>query len=204
MSYAVQDQLRPTNLDSISQEQIDTHWALYKGYVANVNKLNEELKQLRADGKLDTPSYADRRRRYGFEYNGMVLHEYYFGNMKTGESTLADGELKTEIEQTWGSYDNWRADFEAAGKSRSIGWAILYMDETTGALSNHFIQEHENGNVAGFQPILVLDVWEHAYMVDFGTAGRGKYIAAFMKNLDWSKVTQRFTAVKSGKIASRF
>jgi len=204
MEYVVQAHLKPQNLDNISQEQVDTHWALYEGYVAQVNKLNKELAELHTNGKGDTPLYADRRRRYGFEYNGMVLHEYYFGNLKAGNSELSPGDLRSAIEQGWGSYDAWRSDFEAAGKSRSIGWAILYADETTGALTNHFIQEHENGNIAGFVPVLVLDVWEHAYMVDFGTAGRGKYIAAFMNNIDWKKAEERYTAVKAGKIAPRF
>lgn len=204
MVYKVQEHLKPTKLDNISQQQIDAHWELYRGYVNNVNKLNDELQQLREQGKGDTPLYADRRRRYGFEYNGMVLHEYYFANLKAGGAELKNDSLKEAIEETWGSYENWKKDFESAGKSRSIGWAILYADESTGALTNHFIQEHENGNVAGFAPILVLDVWEHAYMVDFGTAGRGDYIAVFMRNIDWKKAEERFSAVKAGKLISRF
>ena len=162
MEYKVQTQLKPTDLDGISNEQIVAHWKLYEGYVAQVNKLSQELRELAQSGKLDTPLYADRRRRFGFEYNGMVLHEYYFANLKVGSNTLNDGPLKQAITTTWSSYENWRKDFEAAGKSRGIGWAILYADTTTGALSNHFIQEHEDGNIAGFSPILVLDVWEHA------------------------------------------
>ena len=204
MEYKTQLQLKPTNLDNISQRQIDTHWGLYEGYVANVNKLNKELEELRAAGKIDTPLYADRRRRYGFEYNGMVLHEYYFANLKSGGTMLSDGPLKKALIATWGSYDVWRTDFESAGKSRSIGWAILYADETTGALTNHFIQEHEDGNIAGFVPILVLDVWEHAYMVDFGSAGRAQYITEFMSNIHWAKAEERYAAVKAGKIISRF
>lgn len=204
MEYKAQLQLKPTNLDNISQRQIDSHWGLYEGYVTNVNKLNKELEELRVAGKVDTPLYADRRRRYGFEYNGMVLHEYYFANLKAGGTMLSDGPLKKALIATWGSYDVWRADFESAGKSRSIGWAILYADETTGALTNHFIQEHEDGNIAGFVPILVLDVWEHAYMVDFGTAGRAQYISAFMSNIDWAKAEERYAAVKAGKIMPRF
>ncbi len=203
-AYEVQEQLKPQGLHEISDEQIIAHWKLYEGYVTNVNKLNQELAELAAAGKFDTPNYADRRRRYGFEYNGMVLHEYYFGNLKVGANTISDGPLKSAIEETWGSFDAWQKDFEAAGKSRSIGWAILYADTTTEALTNHFIQEHEDGNVAGFSPVLVLDVWEHAYMIDYGAGGRGKYISAFMKNIDWTKVEERFGAVKEGKVVKRF
>ena len=100
MEYIVQEHLMPKNLHDISDKQIIDHWALYKGYVAQVNKLNQELKELAAAGKTETPLYADRRRRYGFEYNGMVLHEYYFGNLKIGENQLKDGELRTAIAQT--------------------------------------------------------------------------------------------------------
>ena len=93
---------------------------------------------------------------------------------------------------------------EAAAKSRAIGWAILYADVSTGAVTNHFIAEHGNGNVAGFSPILVLDVWEHAYMVDHRAGGRGDYIAAFMKNVNWNKAEERYDAVRSGKMTPRF
>lgn len=202
--YTVQDKLMPQDLLDISNEQVQDHWNLYKGYVTQVNKLNQELAELRDAGEGISLSYADRRRRYGFEYNGMVLHEYYFGNLTSGVSEARKGSVRAALEQTFGSYNNWKRDFESAAKSRSIGWAILYADKTTGALTNHFIAEHGNGNVAGFEPILVLDVWEHAYMVDHKAGGRGDYIAAFMKNVDWEKVEERYELVRSGKISPRF
>lgn len=202
--YTVREELKPTNLLDISNEQIDDHWNLYKGYVKQVNVLNEELHALREQGEGASLAYADRRRRYGFEYNGMVLHEYYFGNLKSGHSELKQSELHRAITSAFGCYNSWRKDFESAAKSRSIGWALLYADETTGALTNHFIAEHGNGNVAGFAPILVLDVWEHAYMVDHSSAGRPEYIAAFMKNINWEKVEERYEAVRQGKNPTRF
>lgn len=202
--YLVRDELKPLNLASISAEQIDDHWKLYSGYVAQVNTLNKDLAQLREVGETGSLVFADRRRRYGFEYNGMVLHEYYFGNLKHNENELRDSELKKQIISTYGSYANWKKDFESAGKSRSIGWAILYADMTTGSVTNHFIAEHGNGNVAGFAPILVLDVWEHAYMVDHRASGRADYIAAFMRNINWDVVEARYDAVRSGRISPRF
>src|SRR5262249_35476382 len=135
---------------------------------------------------------------------GMVLHEYYFGNLKNNQNDLENGDLRKAMEETFSCYNTWKKDFEAAAKSRAIGWAILYADTTTGALTNHFIAEHGNGNVAGFAPILVLDVWEHAYMVDHSSAGRADYIAAFMRNIDWHTAQERYEAVRSGKIKSRF
>ena len=202
--YTVQDILKPTNLYDISQDQVDDHWNLYKGYVKQVNALNTELDQLREAGENSGLVYADRRRRYGFEYNGMVLHEYYFGNLSGSNKDLRTCDVKTAIADAFGSFEAWEADFAAAAKSRSIGWAILYADTTTGHLTNHFIAEHGNGNVAGFAPILVLDVWEHAYMVDHKAGGRGAYVAAFMRNIDWSKVEERYDAVRSGKVSPRF
>ncbi|MDQ5940842.1 MAG: superoxide dismutase, Fe-Mn family [Candidatus Dependentiae bacterium] len=203
-AYDVREELKPENLFDISAEQIDDHWNLYKGYVKQVNTLNEELVKLRDAGEVGGLVYADRRRRYGFEYNGMVLHEYYFGNLKNNQNDLETGDLLTAMTRSFGSYNTWKKDFEAAAKSRAIGWAILYADTTTGALTNHFIAEHGNGNVAGFSPVLVLDVWEHAYMVDHLASGRGDYIAAFMKNIDWDKAQERYEAVKAGKITPRF
>ncbi len=202
--YDVREELKPHNLLEISQEQIDDHWNLYKGYVKQVNTLNEELLKLRELGEVGSLAYADRRRRYGFEYNGMVLHEYYFGNLKNNQNELESSDLLKAINHSFGCYNSWKKDFEAAAKSRSIGWAILYADTTTGAVTNHFIAEHGNGNVAGFTPILVLDVWEHAYMVDHLASGRGDYIAAFMKNIDWNTAQERYHDVLMGKITRRF
>jgi len=202
--YTAREELKPKNLTGISEDQIDDHWNLYKGYVNQVNVLNQELATLRRDGKISDLAFADRRRRYGFEYNGMVLHEYYFGNLKSGSPVLEKSDLRAALEKNFSSYQTWQADFEAAAKSRSIGWAILYADVTTGALTNHFIAEHGNGNVAGFEPILVLDVWEHAYMVDHKASGRGSYIASFMQNIDWNTVQKRYEAVRMKKHQPRF
>ena len=204
MPYLVQEQLKPTGLLGISDAQVTDHWNLYKGYVTQSNTLNSELQTLQTSGQGNSLAYADRRRRYGFEYNGMVLHEYYFGNLRAGINDASKSDVRKAIEKTWGSYEAWKADFESAGKTRGIGWAILYADSTTGELSNHFIHEHANGNIAGFAPILVLDVWEHAYMVDHKAGGRADYITAFMQNIYWDKVEERLDAVRSGKISMRF
>ena len=205
MAYTVHDALMPKNLIDISNEQVQDHWNLYKGYVMQVNTLHAELAQMSQDGHVGSLTFADRRRRFGFEYNGMVLHEYYFGNLIGGEHELrTTSDLYRTIVDSFGSYDAWKANFEAASKTRGIGWAILYADPMTGQLTNHFIAEHQNGNIAGFQPILVLDVWEHAYMVDHRAGGRGTYIAAFMKNIHWEQVEMRYADVRDGKISKRF
>jgi len=199
-TYKVLTQLKPHDIVGISQEQIDDHWKLYEGYVKQVNMLNEELFYIRDDGEGNSLLYTDRRRRYGFEFNGMVLHEYYFGNLQKGLNDLHDCKLKKQIVKTFGTYNNWKKDFEAAAKSRSIGWTILYGDNATGAITNHFIAENGNGNIAGFTPLLVLDIWEHAYMIDRKAGGRSDYIAAFMQNIHWDKVEERYEAMHSGTV----
>jgi Fe-Mn family superoxide dismutase len=204
MSYKAQLALKPTGLSGISESQIEQHWKLYEGYVTQVNTLLEELQMLRKEGKGGSLPYADRRRRFGFEYNGMVLHEYYFGNLQAGvaEPKQASDLVKALTEQ-FGSFDAFKEDFVKTGASRSIGWAILYFDPAAETLTNQFVQLHEDGNVAGFVPLLVMDVWEHAYMVDHGAGGRGDYISAFLNNINWSVVERRFAEAKAGKIPKR-
>lgn len=202
--YAVREELKPKGLDGISDAQIEDHWALYKGYVNQTNALREELASLRAAGKGADLNYADRRRRFGFEYNGMVLHEFYFANLKAGVAAKADSSFLKAAAAQFGSVDAFLADFVNTGKSRSIGWAIAYFDPATGIINNHFVQLHEEGNVAGFQPVLVMDVWEHAYMVDHKAGGRPSYIEAFMKNVNWDVVDERYKAALEGKIYKRF
>ena len=204
MTYDVREELKPSNLNGISDDQINDHWGLYKGYVAQVNTLKAELAELRAAGKGDTLAYADRRRRMGFEFNGMVLHEYYFGNLATGSEKEEAQAFVDAVTEQWGSFEQWAADFSATGKSRSIGWAICAMDPVTGDINNHFIQLHEEGNVASFHPLVVMDVWEHAYMVDHKAGGRGDYIGKFMSNINWRTVAQRFAAAKEGATSMRF
>ena len=130
MAYEVQAALRPKNLHGISEEQIAQHWKLYEGYVAQVNSLRSELASLRTEGKGNTALYADRRRRFGFEYNGMVLHEYYFGNLKADAPELAEGsELRKFLADQFGSFDHFREDFLQAGPcwcwTLRRGWRII-------------------------------------------------------------------------------
>lgn len=183
-----------TGLEGISEEQIAQHKALYAGYVNNTNKLLDETRQMLESGQADglNPHFAELKRRFGFEFNGMVLHEYYFSNLKANGGQLpAGGRLAKAIEDSFGSVENWMKDFMGVAKMRGVGWAILYQDNRTGKLTNHWITLHEEGNVAGYRPILVIDVWEHAFTVDYKPTERGKYLDAVMKNIDWDKVESR-------------
>jgi Fe-Mn family superoxide dismutase len=189
-------QFNLNGLQGISDKTLEVHFKLYEGYVKSVNDLNERIMEMLKDGKVDQeelPAYSELTRRLGFEYNGMVLHEYYFQNMQRhghGEPA-ADSDLRRAAEMSFGSYDTWKVDFVGVGKMRGVGWAICNQDPTTGMISNHWITLHEVGNVAGFIPILVMDVWEHAYLLDYAPSDRPKYIEAFFSNINWDAVQGR-------------
>jgi superoxide dismutase, Fe-Mn family len=184
-----------SGLTGISDETLEMHFKLYEGYVTNTNKLNERIADV-LDGEMNPDKqiiFSELTRRLGFEYNGMVLHEYYFGNMKKqgGDDPDRQSSFFQAAEQSFGSYEKWKADFALVGKMRGVGWAICYQDPSTNALSNHWINLHEDGNIAGYVPILIMDVWEHAFLLDYKPAERPKYIEAFMANIDWSSVESR-------------
>jgi Fe-Mn family superoxide dismutase len=188
-----------SNLIGISDKTLEMHFKLYEGYVKETNKLNEKIADFLNDGQVDheeMPAYSELTRRLGFEYNGMVLHEYYFGNLTASGTGNPDGSSSffKAAESSFGQFDIWKTDFESIGKMRGVGWAICYEDPTNGRLSNHWITLHEVGNVAGFNPILVMDVWEHAYLLDYKPAERPEYIKAFFSNIDWKAVEDRLKA----------
>jgi superoxide dismutase, Fe-Mn family len=189
-----------SGLNGISDKTLELHFKLYEGYVKETNNLSERIAKFLEDGKVDQdemPAYSELTRRLGFEYNGMVLHEYYFGNMKrhgTGDPAKESNFTKA-AEESFGSYTTWKADFVGIGKMRGVGWAMCYQNPANGRLSNHWITLHETGNVSGFTPVLVMDVWEHAFLLDYKPAERPKYIEAFFTNIDWDAVEGRLSTV---------
>lgn len=174
-------------LDGISAKQIEEHLKLYAGYVKNANALMEKIAELK---KGDGPAPAELRRRFGFEFNGMRLHEYYFEQF--GKSESGGEKLKDALVEQYGSYDAWAEDFKAVGKLRGVGWALLVQDERTGHLHNTWVSDHEVGHLGGQKILLAMDVWEHAFLLDYLPSGRGDYIEAFFRNLDWSVIEGRF------------
>jgi Fe-Mn family superoxide dismutase len=186
-----------SNLQGISDKTLEMHFKLYEGYVKETNNLSEKISAFIQDGNVDQdemPAYSELTRRLGFEYNGMVLHEYYFDNLKSGGGLGDPNKTSSFVkaaEAGFSSYDIWKADFVGIGKMRGVGWAICYENPSNGRLSNHWITLHETGNVAGFNPILVMDVWEHAFLLDYKPAERPKYIEAFFSNIDWPTVERR-------------
>lgn len=178
--------------EGFSDDLMKNHFTLYQGYVKNTNLLGEELMGLAKEGKLASPLYAELKRRITWEYNGMHLHELYFSNMKKGGIAIEeDSALKKEIIVQYGSWEAWQAQFKATGSIRGIGWAILYRDPINGMLVNTWVNEHADGHLAGGTPIIIMDVFEHAFMLDYGLK-RADYIETFFKAIDWSVANNRF------------
>jgi Fe-Mn family superoxide dismutase len=190
MAYTAKDYGKLIGMEGFSQTLLTNHFTLYQGYVTNTNKLTDILAAMLKEGKTAAPEYAELKRRFGFEFNGMRLHEYYFENL--GGKTALDkaGALAKKLAEAYGSYEAWEQDFRATGAMRGIGWVVLYQDNMTGGLFNQWINEHEVGHLAGCRPILIMDVFEHAYMIDYGLK-RADYIAAFFKNINWKAVEGR-------------
>src|SRR5215467_15588689 len=184
-----------SGLKDISDRTLEMHLGLYEGYVKSTNALTEKLAEMTHKKKASAkdPAFAELTRRLGFEYNGMVLHEYYFDNLtpKASVKPESTSSFLRRAEASFGSYERWKTDFVSVGKMRGVGWAVCLQDPASGRLTNHWITLHEHGIVAGFKPILVMDVWEHAFLLDYTPAQRGQYIEAFFSNVNWRTVDRR-------------
>jgi len=175
-----------------SDQLLKNHFTLYQGYVTNTNKLSDALGALLKEGKTGTPEYAEIKRRFGWEFNGMRLHEYYFGNMtKTSVELDRNSKFTNKLVEDFGSYENWEKDFKATGSMRGIGWTVLYYDPVANRLFNVWINEHDVSHLSGAVPLLIMDVFEHAFMIDYGLK-RADYIEAFFKAIDWAVPAKRF------------
>ena len=190
MAYQAKDYSKLIGMEGFSETLLRNHFTLYQGYVTNTNKLMDALSEMLKEGKQGTPEYAELKRRLGWEFNGMRLHEYYFENLGGKSALEKSGKLARKLSEDFGSYEDWEKDFKASGTMRGIGWVVLYQDNLTGKLFNQWINEHDVGHPAGCIPILVLDVFEHASMVDYGLK-RADYIEAFFRNIDWGSVESR-------------
>jgi Fe-Mn family superoxide dismutase len=183
-------------LRGISDRTLEMHFRLYEGYVRETNILNEKIADLVVRGAVDADKFtmfSELKRRLGFEYNGMVLHEYYFANLRKdggGEPANASA-FRTAAEEGFGSFEAWRNDFTDVGNMRGVGWAITYLDRAHGRLSNNWITLNEVGHISGFKPVLVMDLWEHAYLLDYKPRERSLYIETFFSNVDWASVEAR-------------
>jgi Fe-Mn family superoxide dismutase len=182
-------------LDGLSVSQIEQHLKLYKGYVGKSNEIFNKLKDV--DITAANATYSPLREllmEQSYAVNGAVFHEYYFGNLggKGGEPT---GDLKAALEERWGSFGKFSDYLKASGKCMR-GWVVIGFNTRGGHLDAFGLDMHNMWCPANTLPILVLDVYEHAYMVDYGI-DRAKYLDAFMKNIDWEVVAKRLSASKN-------
>ena len=179
-------------LDGISQKQLDVHIKLYEGYVKFLNTLEEVQKEMMKDSEKNAYALGEVTRRIGFEFNGMRMHEYYFSQWEGAPSPIG-GKLADALSAQYGSMDGWLAQFKGVAMMRGIGWAVLSYDPKGKYFLNHFVADHELGQLNGLSTILALDMWEHAYMVDYTPAEKAQYVAAFFKNLNGSAPEGRYS-----------
>ena len=192
MAYKAENYDALIGTTGMSDTLLKNHFTLYQGYVLNTNKVSDILAQMQKDEKTNTPEFAELKRRFGWEFNGMRLHELYFGNVKKGGVALDQkSKLSKELILSFGSYDAWATAFKAVGTMRGIGWVVFCYDPEEKRFFNQWVNEHDVGHLASTVPLLIMDVFEHAYMVDYGLK-RADYIEAFFKAIDWTVVQKRF------------
>ena len=191
MTYTAQNFDHLLGTPGFSEQLLKNHFTLYQGYVTNTNKLFDTMMQMMKEGKAATPEFAELKRRFGWEFNGMRLHELYFANMvNPGKKVNADSVLGKLIKEQFGSYEQWETAFKAVGAMRGIGWVVLAYDPVGKKLFNLWINEHDGGHLAGTEPLLIMDVFEHAFMIDYGLK-RIDYVSAFFNAIDWGVVEKR-------------
>lgn len=196
MTYIAKDFSNLLGTKGLSENLLKNHLTLYLGYVTNVNKLLEKISAIEKTGDPATPEATEMKRRLGWEWNGMRLHEYYFENIKNGGAELnKNSELFKKLTDNFGSYESWERSFRASGMMRGIGWIIAYYDLRSDKIFNVWINEHDTGHLSGAIPLLVMDVFEHAYMLDYGIK-KADYIEIFFSAIDWDIAARRFDAVK--------
>ncbi len=183
------------DLIDISKESVIAHLGLYAGYVKNCNALMSLEKELRGDAASNTHALAEVVRRFAFEFDGMRMHEYYFQQWEEGANALdGAGALGSALIQQFGSIVEFEKQLRSVGMMRGVGWAVLFFDPASSLFHIVWVGEHMQGHLAGVPIICGLDVWEHAYIAQFGAGGRNAYIDAFFKNLNWKVMEKRFSA----------
>jgi len=185
------------SMDGISDESVKQHIGLYEGYVKNFNAISAKLVEYAADAEKNAHALSELIRRRSFEFGGMRLHEYYFEQLSGSQTALnAKSPLATALAKDFGSVDTAVMQIKQVGMMRGPGWSILYFDASAMTFQIGFTGEQHQGHFVTLPIILALDVWEHAFILDYGAAGKGKYIDAFFKNLNWGVMEKRFSAVQ--------
>lgn len=185
-------------LSGLSEKQIKVHIGLYEGYVKHVNLIAEKLSAVR-NGELTLDPYivAELRRRYAFEFDGMRMHEYFFTQFEGGAQALNnESTLAKTAAAKYGSSEAFVEHIKEVAGTRGIGWVVVYYDTEAKELITTFVADHEVGQLSGLPIILALDMWEHAFMVDYVPAEKKNYVEAFLSNVNWSVIEKRFEAAQ--------
>jgi Fe-Mn family superoxide dismutase len=183
-------------LEGISKKTMDEHLGLYQGYVKNFNAISAAMPEYAKDPEKNSHALAELVRRRSFEFGGMRLHEYYFPQLEGGAKPLSEGgALAEQFKKEYHSAENVIPYLKMIASMRGPGWAILYWDPWAKQFLAGFTGEQHQGHFATLPIILGIDVWEHAFILDYGAQGKGKYIDAFFQNLNWDVVEKRFAAL---------
>jgi superoxide dismutase, Fe-Mn family len=183
-------------LVDISENSINEHLKLYAGYVKHSNLIIDKIDSLSSDIEANSYAIGELQRRFGFEFDGMRNHEYYFEQLETRDGATKNinetSKLATKLNETFGSYSNWLNRFKTLAMTRGIGWAFLYYDPTTDRLLHAWVDEQHLGHLTSLKVVLALDMWEHSYMLDYAPSEKKKYVEAFFANLNWDVLEKRF------------
>lgn len=186
-AYEARDYSHLIEMKGFSSHLIQMHLKLYEGYVKNATELQSMIRS----SPSSSYEYGALKRRFGWEFDGMRLHELYFDELGGTGRVNVTSNLGRALIQQFGSFESWKKDFVATGKIRGIGWSLLYLDLVDGKLINTWINEHDGGHLVHGVPLLIMDVFEHAYMPQFGL-DKQAYIDAFFQNLNWEVIEARF------------
>ena len=179
-------------LDGLSQKQMEVHLGLYEGYVQHVNLIRSKIAKLKEEKEDNAYLINELRRRFAFEFDGMRMHEYYFVQFEGGFQAASEGTpLMNAANEKYGSWDAFIAHIKEVAGTRGIGWVTVYYDPKGRTIHTAFVGDHELGQLAGLPVILAVDLWEHAYMVDYVPSEKGSYVEAFLKNVNWSVSEKR-------------
>ncbi len=185
--YQIKDYTHLLGKVGLDDALMTLHFALYGGYVKNTNALVKEI----AAAEPNSYQFGALQRRLTWEFDGMRLHEFFFENMKEKGVPDPKSEWMLSIKEQFGSFDKWKEQFAATGMIRGIGWVALYYDPQVKKMLNVWIDEHNVGELAGGTILLVMDVFEHAYLTQFGLK-RGEYIQTFLDHVNWNEVAKRY------------
>jgi len=198
-ALSAQEKVFTINTDFLSADNVENHKKLYEGYIANFNEANLKLDSVNKSGVNSSRSeFRSLKLDETYNLNGVYLHELYFANIGDNRSEIKMDSLSyMRLARDFGSFDNWQKDFLACCNGSQNGWAITYLNTYTQTYMNAMVDMHTNNIPFGSIPIVVMDVWQHAYYRDY-LKDVNTYCKAMMKQLNWNVIEER--VVKADKV----